>query len=87
MAIKEITDKSNLTTDDVYNGFAECINTAEKKVKNFLSSQTGSSGLVLNATTAFELQALMADVAMASQTGSSTLKSIKDSALSAARNI
>ena len=87
MAINKVDDKSSLTTDDVYNGFSDCISSAEKDVKEFLTAHTGSSGLELGAESAFELQALMADVAMASQTGSSTLKSIKDSALAAARNI
>lgn len=77
-----------LTTSDVTDAFEGFISAADEDVENFIISNTNTDGVLeMSASQSLELQQLMADQSIAAQTGTSTLKGVKDSILAAARNI
>ncbi|ELC3158215.1 hypothetical protein RI851_003226 [Vibrio harveyi] len=77
-----------LTTSDVADSFEGFIKEADKGVENFIKDNTNSEGqLEMSASQSLELQQLMADQSIAAQTGTSTLKGLKDSITASARNI
>ena len=79
---------SELTTADIANSFESFIQSADKNVENFITSNTNDDGVLeMSASQSLELQQLMADQSIAAQTGTSTLKGVKDSIVAAARNI
>ncbi|MCF5857738.1 hypothetical protein [Aeromonas veronii] len=77
-----------VTTSDVADAFEGFISGADEDVENFITSNTNTDGVLeMSASQSLELQQLMADQSIAAQTGTSTLKAVKDSILAAARNI
>jgi len=82
-----LTDEK-LTTADVTDNFKDFIKAADKKVEAFISANKQANGtLSLSASETLELQRLMADQSIATQVATTTLKSIKDSVITSARNI
>ncbi|CAH1536027.1 Whole genome shotgun sequence [Vibrio owensii] len=78
----------HLTTNDVAESFEGFISAADKDVEKFISDNTNEDGVLeMSASESLELQQLMADQSIAAQTGTSTLKGVKDSITAAARNI
>ncbi|HGZ6668394.1 hypothetical protein [Vibrio parahaemolyticus] len=94
---RAITEDKALKTTEVGTTFEEFVKTADKAVEDFIKNKTnppaggvggaGGESLSLSAGESLELQRLMGDQSITVQTGTSTLKSIKDSIASAARNI
>ncbi|EGQ8204370.1 hypothetical protein V9N58_003420 [Vibrio cholerae] len=90
---RALTQDSALKTTEVGTTFEDFVKTADKAVEDFIQSKTnaGANGagdsLSLSAGESLQLQRLMGDQSITVQTGTSTLKSIKDSIASAARNI
>ncbi|EJL9326555.1 hypothetical protein D6V27_17265 [Vibrio cholerae] len=83
-----ITADDALKTTEVGTAFEAFVTLADDAVETFINDNTGDDGsLSLSAGQSLELQRLMGDQSIAVQTGTSTLKSIKDSISSAARNI
>ncbi|ELI3479116.1 hypothetical protein Q8E20_003365 [Vibrio cholerae] len=82
-----INADSALKTTEVGKEFEQFVSTADKAVEDFIKTKGGEAGLSLSAGESLQLQRLMGDQSIAVQTGTSTLKSIKDSISSAARNI
>ncbi|EGQ7979604.1 hypothetical protein GN712_17565 [Vibrio cholerae] len=83
-----ITADDALKTTEVGTAFEDFVTKADNAVETFITDNTGADGsLSLSAGQSLELQRLMGDQSIAVQTGTSTLKSIKDSISSAARNI
>lgn len=83
-----LTADQQLTTADVADSFEGFISAADNDVEAFIGSNTNSDGVLeMSASQSLELQQLMADQSIAAQTGTSTLKGVKDSILAAARNI
>jgi hypothetical protein len=79
---------SELTTADIANSFESFIQSADSDVETFITSNTNADGVLeMSASQSLELQQLMADQSIAAQTGTSTLKGVKDSIVAAARNI
>ncbi|EOW9454997.1 hypothetical protein ACOCGC_003498 [Vibrio cholerae] len=78
-----------LKTTEVGMAFEDFVGLADRAVEEFIDDKTnsGANGLSLSAGESLQLQRLMGDQSIAVQTGTSTLKSIKDSISSAARNI
>ncbi|EIU7584738.1 hypothetical protein ACTJ2Q_002821 [Vibrio cholerae] len=78
-----------LKTTEVGMAFEDFVGIADDAVESFIHEKTanGTTGLSLSAGESLQLQRLMGDQSIAVQTGTSTLKSIKDSISSAARNI
>ncbi|EGQ8513274.1 hypothetical protein GQ852_23335 [Vibrio parahaemolyticus] len=96
MAGRAINGDNALKTTEVGTTFEDFVKTADKAVEDFITAKTngtpGAAGqpgasLSLSAGESLELQRLMGDQSITVQTGTSTLKSIKDSISSAARNI
>ncbi|EJG1656670.1 hypothetical protein QNS37_001115 [Vibrio parahaemolyticus] len=96
LAGRALTEDSALKTTEVGTTFEEFVKTADKAVEDFIKGKTNGgaggaggagSSLSLSAGESLELQRLMGDQSITVQTGTSTLKSIKDSIASAARNI
>ncbi len=93
MTGRAINGDSALKTTEVGTTFEDFVKTADKAVEDFITNKTngGANGqggsLSLSAGESLELQRLMGDQSITVQTGTSTLKSIKDSISSAARNI
>ncbi|EGQ9299223.1 hypothetical protein F7U79_24870 [Vibrio parahaemolyticus] len=94
MAGRALTEDSALKTTEVGTTFEDFVKTADKAVEDFIKNKTNAGGaggagssLSLSAGESLELQRLMGDQSITVQTGTSTLKSIKDSIASAARNI
>ncbi len=94
MSGRAIDTDSALKTTEVGTTFEDFVKTADKAVEDFITSKTvgggqgGAAGnLSLSAGESLQLQRLMGDQSITVQTGTSTLKSIKDSIASAARNI
>ncbi|EJC6779800.1 hypothetical protein MX671_004223 [Vibrio parahaemolyticus] len=96
MAGRALNVDSALKTTEVGTTFEDFVKTADKAVEDFITNKTnagtggtGGTGdsLSLSAGESLELQRLMGDQSITVQTGTSTLKSIKDSIASAARNI
>ncbi|MCF5857737.1 hypothetical protein [Aeromonas veronii] len=79
---------NGLTTAYVADSFEGFISSADQDVEDFITSNTNAEGVLeMSASQSLELQQLMADQSIAAQTGTSTLKGVKDSILAAARNI
>ncbi|HCE5296983.1 hypothetical protein NOL18_16725 [Vibrio parahaemolyticus] len=86
---------SALKTTEVGETFETFVANADKAVEDFIIKKSGGQAgganvgdsLSLSAGESLELQRLMGDQSITVQTGTSTLKSIKDSIASAARNI
>ncbi|EGR0073231.1 hypothetical protein [Vibrio cholerae] len=77
-----------LKTTEVGTVFEYLVAVADNAVETFITNKaTQNGGLQLSAGESLELQRLMGDQSITVQTGTSTLKSIKDSISSAARNI
>ncbi|SYZ81600.1 Uncharacterised protein [Vibrio paracholerae] len=93
MAGRAIDTDSALKTTEVGTTFEDFVKTADKAVEDFITGKTvgggqaGAGNLSLSAGESLQLQRLMGDQSITVQTGTSTLKSIKDSIASAARNI
>ncbi|EJG0952424.1 hypothetical protein C4G92_RS23185 [Vibrio parahaemolyticus O1:K58] len=92
MTGRTITKDEALKTTEVGTTFENFVKTADKAVEEFITNKTnaganGGDSLSLSAGESLELQRLMGDQSITVQTGTSTLKSIKDSIASAARNI
>lgn len=83
-----LTADKQLTTTDIADSFEGFISAADDDVEQFIQSNTNADGVLeMSASQSLELQQLMADQSIAAQTGTSTLKGVKDSILAAARNI
>ncbi|CAB1261462.1 Uncharacterised protein [Vibrio cholerae] len=83
-----ITPNGALTTGEVGSTFQDFIAKADSAIEKFISDNTLTTGeLDLSASKSLELQKLMSDQSIAAQTGTTTLKSLKDSIIAAARNI
>lgn len=79
---------SQLTTSEVADCFEGFISAADEDVENFIADNTNADGVLeMSASQSLELQHLMANQSIAAQTGTSTLKAVKDSVTAAARNI
>ncbi|EKF9450829.1 hypothetical protein [Vibrio cholerae] len=77
-----------LKTTEVGTAFEALVAFADNAVEEFIAGKaTEEGGLQLSAGESLQLQRLMGDQSITVQTGTSTLKSIKDSITSAARNI
>ncbi|EGR1221666.1 hypothetical protein [Vibrio parahaemolyticus] len=94
MAGRAITEDSALKTTEIGTTFEDFVKHADKAVEDFITTKSGGTvgngagnSLSLSAGESLELQRLMGDQSITVQTGTSTLKSIKDSIASAARNI
>ncbi|EGR1155896.1 hypothetical protein EC567_23635 [Vibrio parahaemolyticus] len=92
MAGRAIVTDNALKTTEVGQTFEDFVKTADKAVEEFINLKTNNQGqadasLSLSAGDSLQLQRLMGDQSITVQTGTSTLKSIKDSIASAARNI
>ncbi len=82
------TTDNQLTTADVADSFESFISAADEDVETFIAGNTNDDGVLeMSASQSLELQQLMADQSIAAQTGTSTLKGVKDSITAAARNI
>lgn len=87
-ALTEITSDKALKTTETGIAFEKMVEVADKKVEDFLTQKgSNTDGLQLSAGESLQLQRLMGDQSITVQTGTATLKSIKDSISSAARNI
>lgn len=82
-----ITSDTHLKTTEVGKTFEALVKIADEAVETFIDSKNKNGGLQLSAGESLELQRLMGDQSITVQTGTATLKSIKDSIMSAARNI
>ncbi|EID7761668.1 hypothetical protein [Vibrio parahaemolyticus] len=81
------TDKA-LKTTEVGTTFESFVEEADSAVETFINDKSNNgTSLSLSAGESLELQRLMGDQSITVQTGTATLKSIKDSISSAARNI
>ncbi|MGI9840428.1 hypothetical protein [Vibrio parahaemolyticus] len=93
MTGRAVTADSALKTTEVGTTFEDFVKSADSAVETFITNKTVGGGagqqgsLSLSAGESLELQRLMGDQSITVQTGTSTLKSIKDSISSAARNI
>ncbi|EGR1598990.1 TPA: hypothetical protein ACMDUI_000011 [Vibrio parahaemolyticus] len=90
MAGRAITKDESLKTTEVGTTFENLVAKADKAVEDFIEAASGGAqgtALSLSAGESLELQRLMGDQSITVQTGTATLKSIKDSISSAARNI
>ncbi|EJG0563976.1 hypothetical protein C4D04_RS22190 [Vibrio parahaemolyticus] len=96
MTGRALDQDSALKTTEVGTTFEDFVKTADKAVEDFIADKTNAGAgagagagdsLSLSAGESLELQRLMGDQSITVQTGTSTLKSIKDSIASAARNI
>ncbi|GHY14421.1 hypothetical protein VCSRO163_2677 [Vibrio cholerae] len=77
-----------LKTTEVGTSFEYLVAVADSAVEDFiLANADADGGLQLSAGESLQLQRLMGDQSITVQTGTATLKSIKDSISSAARNI
>ncbi|HHG3069388.1 TPA: hypothetical protein ACPVW7_004516 [Vibrio parahaemolyticus] len=94
MAGRALTEDDALKTTEVGTTFEKFIEKADAAIEDFIATKSGGTvgggagdNLSLSAGESLQLQRLMGDQSIAVQTGTSTLKSIKDSIASAARNI
>ncbi|HCH6235705.1 hypothetical protein [Vibrio parahaemolyticus] len=77
-----------LKTTEVGVSFEKLVEKADGAVEEFIKDKTKTNQqLELSAGESLQLQRLMGDQSITVQTGTATLKSIKDSISSAARNI
>ncbi|EGQ8312467.1 hypothetical protein DC897_RS21930 [Vibrio parahaemolyticus] len=87
MAGRAIQEDGALKTTEVGTEFEVFVTAADTAVETFIQDKSQGGSLSLSAGESLELQRLMGDQSITVQTGTSTLKSIKDSIASAARNI
>ncbi|EGQ8526560.1 hypothetical protein FYF78_23690 [Vibrio parahaemolyticus] len=87
MAGRAIADDDALKTTEVGTTFEDFVKEADSAVEDFIVAKTQNNMLSLSAGESLQLQRLMGDQSITVQTGTATLKSIKDSISSAARNI
>ncbi|AGQ93855.1 hypothetical protein ABV436_001823 [Vibrio parahaemolyticus] len=87
MAGRALDGDGALKTTEVGQTFEDFVEAADTAVETFITNKTNGDGLSLSAGESLELQRLMGDQSITVQTGTATLKSIKDSISSAARNI
>ncbi|EPO2964964.1 hypothetical protein ACU8JG_004645 [Vibrio parahaemolyticus] len=87
MTGRAITDDDALKTTEVGTEFEAFVKAADGAVEDFIKEKSAGGSLSLSAGESLQLQRLMGDQSITVQTGTSTLKSIKDSISSAARNI
>nr|WP_158162303.1 hypothetical protein [Grimontia hollisae] len=84
----EITEDKALKTTEVGTTFEKMVQIADDAVEKFIKAKGDSTaGLQLSAGESLQLQRLMGDQSITVQTGTATLKGVKDSIISAARNI
>ncbi|STO57774.1 hypothetical protein [Grimontia hollisae] len=84
----EITQDDFLKTTEVGTAFEKMVKVADSAVEDFIKEKgDATAGLQLSAGESLQLQRLMGDQSITVQTGTSTLKGVKDSIISAARNI
>ncbi|HHL2502272.1 TPA: hypothetical protein ACQ301_004402 [Yersinia enterocolitica] len=87
-ARSEENEAGRLTTHDVGSAFEGFIHKADEEIEKFLAANTNDDGsLNLSSSDSLKLQRLMSDQSIAAQTGTSTLKAVKDNIIAAARNI
>ncbi|CAI2325910.1 TPA: hypothetical protein ACN310_004436 [Vibrio parahaemolyticus] len=84
---RAIADDDALKTTEVGTTFEDFVKNADSAVEDFITGKSVNGNLELSAGESLQLQRLMGDQSIAVQTGTATLKSIKDSISSAARNI
>ncbi|HGS4564070.1 TPA: hypothetical protein ACMDN4_002382 [Vibrio cholerae] len=83
-----LTEDDALKTTEVGTVFESLVTIADAAVEDFIKGKASdAAGLQLSAGESLQLQRLMGDQSITVQTGTATLKSIKDSISSAARNI
>ncbi|ENE9529080.1 hypothetical protein ABPD30_004420 [Vibrio parahaemolyticus] len=92
MAGRALNEDDALKTTEVGETFEKFVEHADGLIEDFIKDKSGGAqgagtSLSLSAGESLELQRLMGDQSITVQTGTSTLKSIKDSIASAARNI
>ncbi|EHU5175918.1 hypothetical protein KY945_004577 [Vibrio parahaemolyticus] len=87
MAGRALTEDGALKTTEVGTEFEAFVTQADTAVEEFITEKSQGGSLSLSAGESLELQRLMGDQSITVQTGTATLKSIKDSISSAARNI
>ncbi|MCC4238169.1 hypothetical protein LL266_16895 [Vibrio anguillarum] len=87
--IRGIVADDSLTTGEVGSTFQDYIAKADGAIEAFITAHTDATtgSLDLSASDSLGLQKLMSDQSIAAQTGTTTLKSLKDSIIAAARNI
>lgn len=86
--ISEISTDDALKSTEVGTAFEKLVSLADSAVEDFIKGKADdAAGLQLSAGESLQLQRLMGDQSIAVQTGTATLKSVKDSIMSAARNI
>ncbi|AGB12595.1 hypothetical protein FDE29_22950 [Vibrio parahaemolyticus] len=87
-AVGDFALDNALKTTEVGVSFEALVASADGAVEKFIKEKTETNRqLELSAGESLELQRLMGDQSITVQTGTATLKSIKDSISSAARNI
>ncbi|EIW7863766.1 hypothetical protein MH171_003751 [Vibrio parahaemolyticus] len=87
-AVGDFNADDALKTTEVGVSFEKLVATADGAVEDFIKDKTQANNqLELSAGESLQLQRLMGDQSITVQTGTATLKSIKDSISSAARNI
>lgn len=94
IAGRTFTEDDALKTTEVGETFEKFVKNADGAIEDFIKEKSGGGqggaagdSLSLSAGESLQLQRLMGDQSITVQTGTSTLKSIKDSIASAARNI
>ncbi len=93
MTGRAFAEDDALKTTEVGETFEAFVKNADDAIETFIMEKSGGQGgnagdsLSLSAGESLQLQRLMGDQSITVQTGTSTLKSIKDSIASAARNI
>ncbi|AQP37769.1 hypothetical protein [Vibrio anguillarum] len=86
--VNALVPGGGLHTSEVSSTFEGYIAVADAAIESFINGNTNTDGaLELDAAGSLELQKLMSDQSIAAQTGTTTLKSLKDSIIAAARNI
>lgn len=87
-ALGAFAEDDALKTTEVGVSFEALVAKADSAVEDFIKEKTKTNQqLELSAGESLELQRLMGDQSITVQTGTATLKSLKDSISSAARNI
>lgn len=87
-AVAEDITSNNLFTGSITHVFAQLIQSADGAIQNDIDRNTDANGvLTLSAAESLNMQKLVGDQSIAAQTGTSTLKSVKDSIEAAVRNI
>ncbi|EMV3030793.1 hypothetical protein AAB183_004489 [Vibrio parahaemolyticus] len=87
VAGRALAEDGALKTTEVGTEFEAFVTKADTAVEEFITQKSQGGSLSLSAGESLQLQRLMGDQSITVQTGTATLKSIKDSISSAARNI